>query len=56
MVEEQYGITSPFRNAVKQTLDGPHASDHTFLHGLVYSTACSSLPHNCPGLARFGFE
>ena len=27
------GISRPFRDAVKQTLDEPHASDYTFLHG-----------------------
>ena len=46
MVEEQCGISRPFHDAVKQTLDGPHASDHTFLRGLACSTACCSLRHN----------
>ena len=48
IVEEQCGIDRPFRDAVKQPVDGPHASNHSFLHGLAHSTAYSSLRHNSP--------
>jgi len=42
MVEEQRRITRPFRDAVKQTLDGPH-----FAVQLSLTISSSSLAHFC---------
>ena len=61
MVEDQCRISRPFRDVVKKTLDGPHASDRfssrsSVLNGLLYFDAQLFLTISSPGLAYFCFE